>query len=262
MRILVTNDDGYDAPGLVAVARSLVDAGHEVTVGAPQTERSGSGSSLGTIEDGAFIPVIETTLPSLGSVPVYGFDCTPALTVVACCAGVYGPPPELVVSGINPGHNTGQSILFSSTVGALLAARIAGIGGLAVSCGFAPGHRFDTAADVTSLLVDWMTESGSARMSLNVNVPDVDVTDLRGIRVAELATRSMFSIRMARADNGLVMRRDDRSTGFHEGTDSAVVAAGHVAVTALRGIVDDNTALARHQSDGAILGALHRIGIA
>lgn len=65
MRILVTNDDGYDAPGLSAAAPALIEAGHDVIVAAPLTERSGSGSSLGSIEDGTHIPVLSTSLPGL-----------------------------------------------------------------------------------------------------------------------------------------------------------------------------------------------------
>ncbi|WHU46884.1 5'/3'-nucleotidase SurE [Gordonia sp. L191] len=259
MRILVTNDDGYDAPGLSAAASALIEAGHDVIVAAPLTERSGSGSSLGSIEDGTHIPVLSTSLPGLGTTPVYAFDCPPALAVVACCAGSYGRAPDLVVSGVNPGHNTGRSILFSSTVGAVLAARVAGISGLAVSCGFPPAHRYDTAAAVITRIVEWMTESGSPRMSLNVNVPDVDYADLGGIRITALAARSMFSIRMSPAEGGLTLHREERSRGFTEGTDSAAVAAGYVSVTALSGVGDENATLELDSRHDEILGALERL---
>lgn len=259
MRILVTNDDGYDAPGLITVASALIAAGHDVMVGAPKSERSGSGSSLGTIEDGSLIPSFETTHDALGAARVIAMDCPPALAVVACCAGTFGPPPELVISGINPGHNTGRSILFSSTVGALLAARVAGIGGLAVSCGFAPAHRYDTAAEVTVRLVEWMVNSGSTRMSLNVNVPDIDFDSLAGVRVTRLGAQSMFSLRTSAIDDGVLLRREERHSGFRDGTDSAAVADGCVSVTALRGVVDANEALLEHKPDDTILGALEML---
>ncbi|MET4165969.1 MULTISPECIES: 5'/3'-nucleotidase SurE [Gordonia] len=243
MRVLVTNDDGYDADGLISVATALISAGHDVVVGAPSSERSGSGSSLGTIEDGALITTTEHRIPELGDTPVFALDCPPALTVVAFCAGAFGPPPELVVSGINEGHNTGRSILFSSTVGAVLAARVAGVSGIAVSCGFAPDHRYDTAAAVTERVVGWMAETRATPMTLNVNVPDVDFTALRGIRVSALASRSMFTLRLSRTENGLLINRDERQSGFREGTDSAAVAAGYVSVSALRGVGADNGSL-------------------
>ncbi|NMO04823.1 5'/3'-nucleotidase SurE [Gordonia sp. TBRC 11910] len=243
MRILVTNDDGYTAPGLVVVASALRGAGHDVVVGAPLAERSGSGSSLGTIEDGSSIPVTETTLPELDDTPVFALDCPPALATVAFCAGAFGPPPDFVVSGINEGHNTGRSILFSSTVGAVLAAQVAGIGGLAVSSGFAPYHRYDTAATVTERLIAQLVDADTTRLSLNVNVPDVDYDDLRGIQACALGTKSMFTLRVSRADDAMILNRDTRQSGFSAGTDSACVAEGFVAVTALRGIEAANTPL-------------------
>ncbi len=239
MRVLVTNDDGYDSAGLVAVARSLLDAGHEVVVGAPLTERSGSGSSLGTIEDGSVVPLSEKRIPELGDTQVVALDCPPAFAVIAMCSGTFGPAPDLVVSGINPGHNTGRSVLFSSTVGAVLTARIMGISGLAISCGFEPNHRFDTAAEVARGLVQWCAaeSEGGPPLTLNVNVPDIDYAALQGLRVTELAARSMFSVRVARADDDhLVLRREERSSGFPPGTDGAAVAEGYVSVTPLTSV--------------------------
>lgn len=257
MRVLVTNDDGYDADGLIAVATALISADHDVVVGAPSSERSGSGSSLGTIEDGALITTTEHRIPELGDTPVFALDCPPALTVVAFCAGAFGPPPELVVSGINEGHNTGRSILFSSTVGAVLAARVAGVSGIAVSCGFAPDHRYDTAAAVTERVVGWMSETRSVPMTLNVNVPDVDFAELRGIRVAALAGRSMFTLRLSRTEGGLLINRDERRGGrFREGTDSAAVADGYVSVSGLSGVDADNDSLA--DADTALRQAMSR----
>ena len=243
MRILATNDDGYDAPGLTAVASALIDAGHDVVVSAPSAERSGSGSSLGTIEDGSTIVVTETRLPALGGTAVFALDCPPALATIAFCSGAFGPPPDLVVSGINEGHNTGRSILFSSTVGAVLAAQVAGVSGLAISCGFAPDHRYDTAARVASLLVDWVAETEDRSLTLNVNVPDVDFADLKGLRVCPLGSKSMFTLRVSRSTGGLLLNRESRRSGPDDGTDTACVAEGFVSVTALRSVADDDGAL-------------------
>jgi 5'-nucleotidase len=241
MRVLVTNDDGYDAVGLVAVAESLLAAGHEVTVGAPLTERSGSGSSLGTIEHGSRIPLFEKRIEALGDTPVYALDCPPALAAIAFCAGTFGPPPELVVSGINPGHNTGRSVLFSSTVGAVLAARVAGISGLAISTGFAPRHRYDTAGEVARGIVEWFScrDDAADLLTLNVNVPELDFTRLQGVRLTDLGSKSMFTLRVARSDDDLVLRRVERSSGFPPGTDGAAVADGFVSVTPLSSVGAD-----------------------
>ncbi len=218
------------------VAGALVAAGHDVFVAAPTSDRSGSGSSLGSIEDGKHIPMTRTELPGEPAVPVYALDCPPALAAIAACAGTFGPPPDLVISGVNPGHNTGRSILFSSTVGALLAARVTGVGGMAVSCGFEPVGRFDTAAEVAVRVADWMIRTGNMRLTLNVNVPDVDFADLRGVAATRLGARSMFSLRTELAGDGVILRRDERTSGFRPGTDSAAVAGGYVSVTTLQGV--------------------------
>ncbi|OZD11225.1 5'/3'-nucleotidase SurE [Rhodococcus sp. 06-156-3C] len=240
MRILVTNDDGIDAPGLSTVAQALVRAGHEIVVGAPMTESSGSGTSLGTLEHGAVVAVEPRTLPGLPTVEAFAFDCPPAFAVLAFCAGQFGPQPDLVVSGINPGHNTGRSVLFSSTVGAVLTARIAGIGGVAVSCGFPPDHRFDTAAEVAVRVVRWIEENDAHRMTLNVNVPDVDFDQLRGLCVASLGARSLLGLRITRVDGGVELLRYDNTSGLSMGTDAATVRAGSVAVTALTSVGSDD----------------------
>ncbi|RRQ27439.1 5'/3'-nucleotidase SurE [Rhodococcus sp. Eu-32] len=249
MRILVTNDDGIDAPGLSAVAAALVASGHDVVVGAPAYESSGSGTSLGTLEHGAIIPVENRRLPELPRVDAFAFDCPPAFAVLAFCAGQFGPAPDLVVSGINPGHNTGRSVLFSSTVGAVLTARIAGIGGVAISCGFPPSHRFDTAAEVTTRIVRWMDDHGALGLTLNVNVPDLDFDQLGGVRVSTLGARSLLGLRMTRVDGGVELRRYDNIAGLGTGTDAATVLAGAVAVTALTTVDSDRSTIAATLAD-------------
>lgn len=258
MRILVTNDDGYTADGLVVVAGALVAAGHDVFVAAPTSDRSGSGSSLGSIEDGKHIPMTRAELPGEPSVPVYALDCPPALAAIAACAGTFGAPPDLVISGVNPGHNTGRSILFSSTVGALLAARVAGVGGLAVSCGFEPVGRYDTAAQVAVLVAGWMIRTDNTRLMLNVNVPDVDFADLRGVAATTLGARSMFSLRTERTDDGVLLRRDERTSGFRPGTDSAAVADGYVSVTALEGVTGTGDHVALTDSGDSLFRILEQ----
>ncbi len=243
MRVLVTNDDGVDADGLIVLATALVDDGHDVVVAAPTTERSGSGSSIGTIEHGTHIAVQERRIDALGTTPVFAVDCPPALAVIAACAGAFGPAPELVVSGINPGHNTGRSILFSSTVGAVLAARVTGVSGVAISTAFEPHHRYDTAAAVARSVVRWMSDRGSPRLTLNVNVPAVDLADLDHAVITTLAAQSMFSLRISRTENDLVLHREERDGGFRPGTDGAAVVDGHVSITSLNTVADANGVL-------------------
>ncbi|MEJ7583620.1 MAG: 5'/3'-nucleotidase SurE [Acidimicrobiales bacterium] len=116
MRVLVTNDDGIEAPGLRALAVALDEAGYELVVAAPLHDRSGSGAAIGNLQPGGQIHVEPHFLAGIEHVPAFGVG-PPALAVMAARLGGFGEPPELVVAGINPGNNTGRSTLHSGTVG-------------------------------------------------------------------------------------------------------------------------------------------------
>ena len=136
MRILITNDDGVFAPGIAALARGLsvaLGAEHEFFVVAPLTDHSGASSAVGRVYEREAIPYETVQIPGLTRVPIYGIDGTPALAVILACIEGFGPRPDLVVSGINHGLNTGRSVLHSGTVGATLTAAQFGVRGLAVS---------------------------------------------------------------------------------------------------------------------------------
>lgn len=93
MRVLVTNDDGFDAPGLAVLARAFADAGHEVVVVAPLTEASGAGAGIGSLSQRqGRVNVEAVTLPGLEEIPSFAADALPALIVIAGCLGAFGPP--------------------------------------------------------------------------------------------------------------------------------------------------------------------------
>jgi len=129
----VTNDDGVGSPGLHALARALVDDGHDVIVVAPDREMSGSAAAIGQVHLEAGIDAERVDLPRLDGVPAYAVAGPPGLCVLTARLGGFGDPPELVVSGINPGCNTGRAVLHSGTVGAALTGANFGCRGLAVS---------------------------------------------------------------------------------------------------------------------------------
>jgi 5'-nucleotidase len=133
MKVLVTNDDGVASPGLHALARALVDDGHDVIVVAPDREMSGSAAAIGQVHIEAGIDAERVDLPRLDGVPAYAVAGPPGLCVLTARLGGFGDPPDLVISGINPGCNTGRAVLHSGTVGAALTAANFGCRGLAVS---------------------------------------------------------------------------------------------------------------------------------
>src|SRR4051794_35335379 len=130
MRVLVTNDDGVTAPGIRHLALAVAEAGHEVVVAAPLTDMSGSGAALGRLHIDDHIDVEAHRLEGLEGVACYGVDGPPALAVLASRLGGFGEPCDVVLSGINPGANTGRATLHSGTVGAALTAANFGASGL------------------------------------------------------------------------------------------------------------------------------------
>jgi 5'-nucleotidase len=181
LRVLITNDDGYQARGIRALARAIAGAGHEVVVVAPLVDQSG----VGTARKGMVDRPIATSSEDADGITYIGIDGTPALAVTLARLGVFGAPPDVVVSGINHGYNFGI-ILHSGTVGAALTAATQGLSGLAVSIGADDPKHLDSAGAVSAALLDWLIDEPAGTV-LNVNVPDVALRDLRGVRSARLA---------------------------------------------------------------------------
>lgn len=230
MRVLVTNDDGIDAPGLAVMAAALVAAGHEVVVAAPAVESSGSSAAVGPVTV-APIAVTERRLEAVPEAVAFAVHAPPAFATLAAGVGLFGEVPDLVVSGVNPGWNTGNGVLFSGTVGAALTAANLGLASVAVSCGPLPTARFDTAVAVALALIEAdATEPGVA---LNVNVPDVDLGLIRGAVEVPLGATSVHAVQMTRADGSIVVTERFRTRVKETGTDAAAVLAGYVALTRL-----------------------------
>jgi 5'-nucleotidase len=197
VRVLVTNDDGVDAPGLAALTRALVgwvdDAAakggprHEIVVVAPSSNYSGAGAAVGSVTDRTTIPYRRASVEGAEGVEAYGLDASPALSVIAGALGAVGPRPDLVLSGINHGVNVGRSVLHSGTVGAALTASQLGISALAVSlrAGVTP-DPWESAADLAVSLIPVLA-GAPARTVLNLNVPALPLADILGLRWARVS---------------------------------------------------------------------------
>jgi 5'-nucleotidase len=236
MRVLVTNDDGVGSPGLAALAAALADEGHELLIAAPLEDCSGSSSAIGPIAQSQGISYESVSLPGTPHLEALGVDGPPALIVLLARLGGFGQPPELVVSGINPGHNTGRSTLHSGTVGAALTAANFGISGLAVSTGFGEQIHWETAARLAAITTRWLIEAPKTTV-VNLNVPNVAFDDLLGVRLAPLA--SFGTVRSAITDSGggkLQVELRDTEVELDPDSDTALVARGIVAVTPIVGI--------------------------
>src|SRR5215831_14863428 len=163
MRILVSNDDGYFAPGLERLAAALATRS-EVTVVAPSTDRSGASNSL-TLDR----PLSVRRAPN-GFLFVNG---TPTDCVHLAVTGLLDQLPDLVISGINLGANMGDDTIYSGTVAAATEGHLLGIPAIAVSLTSKIGRHFDTAASVVVELLQRHRKQPLGALLLNVNVPDL-----------------------------------------------------------------------------------------
>jgi len=186
VRILVTNDDGVRAPGIAALAGAAVASGHDVVVVAPMIDYSGAGAAVGPVHSRDGIDYESHVIDGLEGIPTYGVDGPPALAVILASVGGFGPRPDLVLSGINHGANVGRSALHSGTVGAALTAAHFGLRALAVSIRWGEDPvPWDTPAALAGVLVPVLAEAPEGTV-LNLNVPDLAMAALRGVRHGRL----------------------------------------------------------------------------
>ncbi|WP_241386539.1 5'/3'-nucleotidase SurE [Rhodococcus sp. CH91] len=187
MRALIVNDDGIDSPGLALLARVAVEAGLDVQVAAPHVERSGASASLTALQDEGKLLLNRRPLDDLPEVESYAVEASPALITFLASYRAFGPEPDIVLSGINLGPNTGHAILHSGTVGAALTAASHGARAVALSLNGTEPSQWETAELVARRALDWALENSRPGTVLNVNIPDIPAHELRGLRSAPLA---------------------------------------------------------------------------
>lgn len=238
VRCLVTNDDGIDSEGLRILALVAVEAGLEVVVAGPLRNCSGASSSITAVEAGGRFVVERRSLAGLDACDTYAVGGLPAFIALTGARGAFGPPPDILLSGINHGPNAGHAILHSGTVGAALTASTHGLRAMAVSIGPGNPPHWETAADVARRVLPWLVNA-PAETVLNVNVPDVPLSEVRGLRRARLASFGAVQTNVAEKGEGYVQISMSEIEAEHEpGTDAALVAAGYATVTALRAICE------------------------
>jgi 5'-nucleotidase len=229
MNILLSNDDGYLAPGLKTLAVRLAELARVVVV-APDRNRSGASNSL-TLDRPLRIHEVGPD--------VYCVEGTPTDSVHVAITGLLPEQPDMVVSGINEGANLGDDVLYSGTVAAAMEGRFLGLPAIAVSLVSGGQGHYDTAARVVLELITRMNRDPlPADTILNVNVPDCAHHELTGFQVTRLGHRK-------RAE-GVVRDTDPRGrpiywigpAGSEEdagpGTDFHAVRSGAVSVTPLQ----------------------------
>ena len=229
MHILLSNDDGYRAPGLEAMAAALSET-DQVTVVAPERDRSGSSNSL----------TLERPLRAhRADNGFYFVNGTPTDSVHLAITGLLDKEPDMVVSGINSGANMGDDVLYSGTVAAAMEGRFLGLPAIAVSMtSFDPRH-YDTGVKAISMLIDRLRRNPLDRTSiLNVNVPDISWNEIAGFRVTRLGNRHK--------SEGVIRQTDPRGESMYwvgppgaaqdagDGTDFYAIEHNFISITPLQ----------------------------
>jgi len=235
-RILVTNDDGVLAPGLLPMAQAVARLGHDLLVVAPVEDRSGSGAAIGPVHLADRVAYEAVPLAGLDGVPTYGLDGPPGLCVLTACLGAFGAGPDLVVSGVNPGANTGHAVIHSGTVGAALTANVLGLPGVAVSLDIGEPMQWETAAHFGAAAARWSLE-WNIPTTLNVNVPDLALHDVLGVRPARLAAFGTVRAAFEAREGHLQLELRSADVRLDDETDVAFVRRGYVSVTEIVGAV-------------------------
>lgn len=229
MHILISNDDGYRATGIAVLANTLADK-FEISIVAPERNCSGASNSL-TLERGLrACQVAENS---------YYVDGTPTDTVHLAITGLLHKMPDMVISGINAGANMGDDVLYSGTIAAAMEGRHLGLPAIAVSMDSYWPQHYETAAQAVLQLLKTLDKiSLAANTVLNVNVPDVPWSAIKGFKATRLGNRHK--------SEGMIMQKDPRGDPMYwvgppgeaqdagEGTDFHAVSQHYVSVTPLQ----------------------------
>ena len=244
MRILITNDDGINAPGLKvldAIATELAGPTGEVWTVAPAFEQSGVGHCISYTH-----PMM---LAELGH-RRFAAEGSPADCVLAALHHVMDNPPDLVLSGVNRGNNSAENVLYSGTIGAALEAALQGLRAVALSQYYGPANAasddpFQAAAAAGPALLrqlldkaDW-DDGADYNLFYNVNFPPVAASDIRGWRVVPQGRRAdvHFGTEPVRSPAGrqfLWIRGGAQNGPATPGSDADVNMDGHVSITPMR----------------------------
>ena len=229
MRILLSNDDGYFAPGLAALAEALAGLG-EIVVVAPEQNRSGASNSL-TLDRPLFLKQAANGFHFVNGTPT---DC-----VHLAVTGMLDKLPDIIVSGINLGANMGDDTIYSGTVAAATEGFLLGIPSIAISLTSFEGNNFDSAGLVARELVErFIRNPINELVLLNVNVPDRPHAELQGMEVTRLGRRHKAEpvVKMISPRNETVywVGAAGAAADSGSGTDFNAVDRGFVSITPLQ----------------------------
>ena len=227
MRILISNDDGYKADGIIQLAKSLSEIA-DVIVVAPSENKSAASSSL---------TIGKPLKPIQIEKNVYAIDATPSDCVHLALCGFIKESIDLVVTGINFGANLGDDVIYSGTVAGAIEGRFLGLPSIAMSLASWECKHFDTAGNIAKLLVNQIDKAPLAYNTIiNVNVPDIPISEIKGIRSTRLGNRhkSEPSIQDSKDPSLYWIGENGKEADNGDGTDFHAVSNNFVSVTPLQ----------------------------
>ena len=238
MKVLVTNDDGIDSPGLHALAGAVIEVGWTPVVAAPASDFSAASAALGPLDEPNRVSINQVDLPGLAGFEAHSVGAPPAFIVLLGDLGVFGEPVELVLAGVNRGSNTGTGTLYSATLGAVLTGRQLGLSGLALSQvddhQNGPQH-WSSATEIAKPLITWLATT-TEPIALNVNVPNLPLDEILGIRQAELGPTGEVQTEIVdRDDQGIEFNLVPVSAEPPANSDIALLKSDHATVSAVTG---------------------------
>jgi 5'/3'-nucleotidase len=230
-RILISNDDGVRAPGILAVAQALQSMG-EITIAAPSENQSGKGHSIITSD-----PIFVDQVTLAGGLRAFSIVATPATCVKVGVRALMTSRPDLVVSGINRGYNLGMVTYVSGTVGAAREAALMGIPAIAASLSVEETN-YTAAAEIVRQVAGMVRQRGiDPGVLLNVNVPPGAQSAIKGLRVTRQSAQSgeeRFEEQRSPTGRRMFWSIWKDPTGDVEGTDVWATDRGFAAITPLR----------------------------
>ena len=228
LRILISNDDGYFAPGIECLAAALSGMA-DITVVAPERDRSGASNSL----------TLDRPLTVRRAANGFFFvNGTPTDCVHLAVTGLLDKLPDMVISGINLGANMGDDTIYSGTVAAATEGFLLGIPSIAISLASKEAKHFETAADVAVRLVERHARTPAGAWLLNVNVPDVPLNACKDFTVTRLGRRhkaeDVIRAKSPRGETVYWVGAAGPAADAGEGTDFHAIETGHVSMTPLQ----------------------------
>lgn len=254
LRILVSNDDGVFAPGLIALACALTECG-TVKVVAPDRPRSGAGHAITLHKP---LRMSRARLPEFDhcGIEAWGTTGTPSDCIILGIWEIYqGELPDLIVSGINSGPNVGDDVTYSGTVAAAMEGALMGVPAFACSMGWFANHFYyrDAARAVRAIVERWQELPPTGRLLWNINLPNLPLSDYTGIAFTRLGHRTFKDVITKRVDPKgqpyYWVAGDKYEEDLAEDTDTGALKLGRISITPLDMDLTHRTELASLQSD-------------